>query len=416
MNFPNTWQARRARFVFSRRDVRGVAAPLASATKDGVTLRSDLDFSVWNPDSDVSKYKLVEPDDFVIGLRSFQHGISHSTVRGIVSPAYTVLRTVNGLDARFYRHYFRSSLLISHLANITQGIRQGQAIDIEAFQNIAIPVPPLMEQRRIAEFLDAETARLDRIRELSSRQTNLLETHFKEHMRQETSTSSGPTKPTGISWMPEMNAEWQLLKIGREFRTGSGTTPTASDGSYFDGPHYWINSADINDGLISSVGRTVTGKALLEFSALKIHPAGSLAIALYGQGATKGRVGILGVDACLNQACCALTSNGTTSIEFAYYWFRAHKDGIVTQAVGAGQPNLSQELVRELRIPVPGHDEQMKIVERLREADESLTVRTSLLRRRDALLAERRSTLITAAVTGQFDVSTASGRNVTEGV
>src|SRR5215218_9259580 len=82
----------RARHLFERREVRGVDAPLASATKDGVTLREESGNAVWNPGDDVSLYKLVEPDDFVIGLRSFQHGIARSHTRGLVSPAYTVLR------------------------------------------------------------------------------------------------------------------------------------------------------------------------------------------------------------------------------------------------------------------------------------------------------------------------------------
>jgi type I restriction enzyme S subunit len=68
ISFAADWSTVRARFVFAQRDVRGVDAPLASATKDGVVLRTDLDYSVWNPASDSSKYKLVEPNDFVVGL------------------------------------------------------------------------------------------------------------------------------------------------------------------------------------------------------------------------------------------------------------------------------------------------------------------------------------------------------------
>src|SRR5690606_26566083 len=118
--------------------------------------------------SNTTTYKLVEPDDFVIGLRSFQHGISHSEVRGLVSPAYTVLRGSTQIEPRYYKHYFRSSLLISQLANITQGIRQGQTIDIESFKDILIPIPPLEEQRRIADFLDAEASRIDHLSLLQS--------------------------------------------------------------------------------------------------------------------------------------------------------------------------------------------------------------------------------------------------------
>ena len=202
------WPRIRSRFVFQRRDVRGADAPLASATKDGVFLRDDLDISVWNPDSDVSNYKLVEPNDFVIGLRSFQHGISHSEARGIVSPAYTVLRGTEMIEPRYFKYYFRSALLISQLANITQGIRQGQTIDMEAFANLTLPIPSLDEQRRIADFLDGETARIDELVRLRNLQVGKLA----EALRSE----AGRTAP-----------QWQSLPLRRAVESvRTGTTPT----------------------------------------------------------------------------------------------------------------------------------------------------------------------------------------------
>lgn len=224
MTYPTAWPTRRARFLFDRRDVRGAHAPLASATKEGVILRSDLDYSVWNPDSNVSNYKLVEPNDFVIGLRSFQHGISHSTVRGIVSPAYTVLRQTGSLDPQFVKHYFRSSLLISHLANITQGIRQGQAIDIEAFQNLSMPVPPREEQHRIADFLDTETTRIDTLVSLRKKQElNLLERSYasvSEILLPGILTSSSGHWPW--PWLPMAMRDRPLVRLGYVCRLQNG--------------------------------------------------------------------------------------------------------------------------------------------------------------------------------------------------
>jgi len=408
---PRAWPAHRARFLFLRRDVRGADAPLASATKDGVSLRSDLDFSVWNPDSNVSNYKLVEPDDFVIGLRSFQHGISHSTVRGLVSPAYTVLRAVPGVEPRFYKYYFRSSLLISQLANITQGIRQGQAIDMEAFQNLRMPLPPLEEQRRIADFLDTETRRIDRLRAASQRQSALLDQRLTEQLRQLTTSAGHPeTKTTGVPWMPRMAANWRLHKVGRAFLTGSGTTPRSSDTDYFDGEHSWVNTGDLRDGKVTEPSKTVTSKALADYPTLTVYPPGSLVVAMYG--ATTGRVGILGVPACVNQACCVLSEAGAVDPEFAFFWFRAHRPEILGLASGGGQPNISQDLVRSLRIPAPSKDEQRLIVRRAREWEGRIVAQQGRQKRRVDLLTERRQALVTAAVTGQFDVATADGRNV----
>ncbi|MEU6073458.1 restriction endonuclease subunit S [Micromonospora sp. NPDC047074] len=276
--------------------------------------------------------------------------------------------------------------------------------------NAPVPLPPLEEQRRIADFLDTETTRIDRMREATARQVALMAERFKELVRQETTVGIGPSIPTGVVWMPRMNHEWRLGKISHEFCTGSGTTPTSSNENYFNGPHSWVNSADLNDGLVSHTEKSVTEEALADFSALNIYPTGSLIVALYGQGATKGRVGILGIDACLNQACCALIPIGEISVEFAHYWFRGHKDGIITLAVGAGQPNLSQELIRQLRIPIPNEEHQRLIVENLHAEEQRWQRQSALLRNRGELLDERRQALITAAVTGQVDVSAAVQR------
>ncbi|MFJ6141000.1 restriction endonuclease subunit S [Kitasatospora sp. NPDC092286] len=297
---------------------------------------------------------------------------------------------------------------------LTSGMIGMVHVTKEELGGVPIPVPPSDDQRRISKFLDVETGRIDQLQALTRRQLELLSASLLEMMRHETTVSSGSSVNTGISWMPRMNGEWRLSKVGREFRTGSGTTPASNSDRYFGGPYPWVNSADIKDDLIRSAGRSVTREALHDFPALKIHPEGALIVALYGQGVTKGRVGLLQMAAVLNQACCALVPVGKIKAPYAYYWFRGHKDGIIAQAVGAGQPNLSQEMVRQLRIPAPDIPEQQKIVSRLREHEADLELQASRLKKREDLLAERRQALITAAVTGQFDVSTASGRGVTE--
>ncbi|MGW2270087.1 restriction endonuclease subunit S [Streptomyces yangpuensis] len=339
-----------------------------------------------------------------------------STEKAVCSNFCARVSPATHVDSRFLTYVFAAAYgqgLTQSAIKQTTGI---QNLDAGTFFSSAWAHPELEEQRRIADFLDAETARIDEMRRCSQRQVELLGHRFKEFMRRETTVGHGPATETGVPWMPMMGHGWKLHKVSQEFRTASGTTPTSSDASYFDGPYPWVNSADVKDGLIRRVGKSVTKKALLDFSALTVHPAGALVVALYGQGATKGRVGILGLDSCLNQACCALVPAGRISTKFAYFWFRAHKDGIVAQAVGAGQPNLSQELIRQLRIPAPDMAMQLQITSRLQDVEKSTGVQVSQLERRDALLAERRQALITAAVTGQFDGSTASGRNVTDGV
>ncbi|MEW2384044.1 restriction endonuclease subunit S [Micromonospora sp. NPDC047707] len=314
---------------------------------------------------------------------------------------------------RFGYYWLRSEPFQRHiLSALVVGATNQIELNSERLARAPIPLPPLEEQRRIADFLDAETDRVDGMQLRTRSQVILLSERLNESIRLATTTGNGPRRETGIAWMPEMNEQWQLFKVSHAFRSGSGTTPTSDRPEYYGGPYPWVNSADINDGQIEECDKSVTAAALTDFPALKIHPAGSLVVALYGQGATKGKVGILRIDACLNQACCVLIPTGPIAEDYAAYWFRAHKQGIVGLALGAGQPNLSQELIRQLRIPAPDRPAQNKIVTALRKLEDEVRNESTLLRARERLLSERRTALITAAVSGQVDVSTASGRGI----
>jgi type I restriction enzyme S subunit len=119
--------------------------------------------------------KHVEPGDFVIHLRSFQGGIEHSSYRGKVSNAYTVFRPWREVEPRFFRWVLKSDGFIQELRTTTEQLRDGQSIKFEQFASVALPLPPLDEQRRIADFLDEQVQRIDRI--LAARRSQLLLTH-----------------------------------------------------------------------------------------------------------------------------------------------------------------------------------------------------------------------------------------------
>jgi type I restriction enzyme S subunit len=158
----NQWDAKigshgiRAKLLFETRNFTNVDAPLASATMQGVQLRDEMSNDVWNPEESSDLYKLVEPEDFVIGLRSFQHGFSYSEVRGKVSPAYTVFRLRSKyrklLDPVYFSHLFQTRQFISLLESISVGIRQGRNIPYEAFADLRIPVPEPAEMAKIVEI------------------------------------------------------------------------------------------------------------------------------------------------------------------------------------------------------------------------------------------------------------------------
>lgn len=127
---------------------------LLSATQDrGIIPRDMLSGRVTMPSGETNSYKLVEPGNFIISLRSFQGGLEYSEYRGIVSPAYTVLKPVKSIDDNFYKYYFKSYDFIGHLAVTVIGIRDGKQISFDDFCVLRLPYPDIEEQKQIAKIL-----------------------------------------------------------------------------------------------------------------------------------------------------------------------------------------------------------------------------------------------------------------------
>jgi len=136
---------------------------LLSVTQDrGVIPRTMLNGRVMSPQGSTSSYKLIKKGDFVISLRSFQGGIEYSTYKGIISPAYTVLRPKININKKFYKYFFKTYLFINKYLNIAViGIRDGKQINIPDFFSIKIPCPTIKEQEKISIILNSADIEID---------------------------------------------------------------------------------------------------------------------------------------------------------------------------------------------------------------------------------------------------------------
>ena len=168
------WKKLGAGEVFKSISIKGFEdEELLSATQDrGIIPRTMLDGRVTMPDGTTAGYKLVEPGDFVISLRSFQGGLEYSYYRGIVSPAYIVLKPKKKINDEFYKHYYKSYEFVGRLATAVIGIRDGKQISYDDFCIVKIPFPSFEEQTAIAQVLQAADkeiqllkAKTDKLRE-----------------------------------------------------------------------------------------------------------------------------------------------------------------------------------------------------------------------------------------------------------
>ena len=209
-------------------------------------------------------------------------------------------------------------------------------------------------------------------------------------------------KDSGIPWLGEVPAYWSTWKITHGFRRiGSGTTPKSDNSYYYGGDIPWVTTSELRERVIDDTIAKVTTTAIRDYPALHIYPSGTLLFAMYG--ATIGRLGILGIPAAVNQACVAFSDPFYFDIQFVYYWFQMRKPVLLAFSAGGGQPNLSQEDLRQVRIPVPSIDEQRAIADYLDRETARLDALVAAKERLLELLAEKRQALITRAVSRGLD-------------
>lgn len=204
-------------------------------------------------------------------------------------------------------------------------------------------------------------------------------------------------KDSGIEWIGEIPESWTTDKTIRIFQIiGSGTTPKSGYEEYYNGDIHWIQSGDINGSTIISTKVNVTQKAVDSISALKVYEKPFIIMAMYG--ASIGNISISEIDGCVNQACCVF-KEGQQDFMYSFYCLRAAKAFFVWNAVGGGQPNISQDTLKQLRIPMPPLPEQQAISAYL---DRQCALIDSITEKTKATIEEYkklRQAVITQAVT-----------------
>ena len=165
----------------------------------------------------------------------------------------------------------------------------------------------------------------------------------------------------------EVPANWEWVRLGDVGKWQSGTTPSKSNSAYYkDGTIPWLNTGDLNDGIINDIPKRVTEKALAETS-LRLNEAGSVCIAMYG--ATIGKLGILSMPATTNQACCVCNNlKSFVNRMWLFFFLMNHKQEFIEAGFGGAQPNISKEKIVSTMFPLPPLAEQQRIVAKIEEA------------------------------------------------
>ena len=179
--FTYDWEQRKLGDVFKEYSEKNHTelSALTIIQGGGTVKREDSDRNLMYDTSNLSNYKMVRKDDFIVHLRSFEGGLEKSSLDGIISPAYHTFHS-DMADSRFYYPYFRSYEFIKHkLVSHVYGIRDGRSIDIDGMKTIEIPYTSIEEQRKIGDYLDC----LDHLITLHQRKCDELK-KMKKYMLQ----------------------------------------------------------------------------------------------------------------------------------------------------------------------------------------------------------------------------------------
>lgn len=209
-------------------------------------------------------------------------------------------------------------------------------------------------------------------------------------------------KDSGVEWLGKVPSHWETWKITHGFQTiGSGTTPKSDSSEYYDGEIPWVTTSELRETEVTNTYKELSEAALDHYSTLKIYPSGSLLIAMYG--ATIGRLGILGIPATVNQACCVFSKPTKFDTKFTFYWLWMRRPILIALSSGGGQPNLSQDDLCQLRIPIPVVAEQQFIASFLDRKTAEIDALIAKKRRMIVLLQEKRTAVISHAVSKGLD-------------
>lgn len=306
---------------------------------------------------------------------------------------------------KFVYYALNSEIFKSQLGLfLTSTINQ---LTTQVLGNFNIAFPPRDEQTAIAHYLDTKLGEIDA---LIDKQQTLLEKLAEQRTAVITQAvtkglnPAAPMKNSGVEWLGDVPEHWETWKITHAIDLiGSGTTPKSDNAEYYDGDILWVTTSELRENFISDTKQKVSDSAIKEYSALKIYPVNSVAMAMYG--ATIGRLGILEREATFNQACCVFGNSKILHYKFLFYWLWHRRPILISLSNGGGQPNLNQDDLRKLKIPIPSYEEQINIAEYLDQETIKIDHLCETVNQTIGRLKEYRTALITQAVTGKIKVT-----------
>ncbi|MET8087436.1 hypothetical protein [Micromonospora sp. NPDC005237] len=375
---------------------RPEAQLLSVYREHGVVPKSSREDNFNKPSDDLTAYRFVRPGNLVLNkMKTWQGSLAVSEFEGIVSPAYIVCSLSQDVHPRFAHYLLRSAPYVHLYQCLSKGIRPNQwDLPFDEFRKVPLVLPPIDEQRRIASFLDEQGGRYDELIRQRQRQEELLAarrtTVVDDAMRQ-----AGP-------------ADYKLFRALRVLRDGSHQPPPRVDAGV-----PLLTARNVSSGVLrlTESDTHVSDADAREMERSLAMVPGDVLLTVKGTIGASAVVPVGFPRAVLDRNIALLRTGPSLTPEWLMYALRSTilQDQMRVSVNFAAQPGLPLGLIRELRLPVPSPTAQRKLTVAIEAQYEWMDGLINFISRHVRLLSERRQALITEAVTGQIDVTTARG-------
>jgi type I restriction enzyme, S subunit len=393
--------------------------PLLSVSVETGVGRRKLGNEGQAPSEDISHYKLCWPGDLVLNkLRAFQGGVGVAEEAGLVSPAYSVLRfDREACHPRFVHYLARSAWFVGQMTAKLRGIGSPSVlnartphVNVSNLGRIRVPLPQLETQRRIAEMLDVETARIDTLITKNHRVITGLDARVLSHATElicARGDGQSPSTHPSAFWIRKVPESWAVAALGLRYEVQLGKMLSAERRESGDQRPYLAN-VDVQWDRFNTSDLRTMDFADDEWKRYGVEPGDVLIC----EGGEIGRAAVWPEDGpsgihyqkALHRAR-PLNPTADNPRWLYYALYVAAKTGVFQfGAESSTIDHLTGERLREHRFPFPPRSTQNDLVA---ELDATLTTVDGLkekVERQNELLRLRRQALITAAVTGQIDV------------
>ncbi|MFO7853310.1 MAG: N-6 DNA methylase [Bacteroidota bacterium] len=269
---------------------------------------------------------------------------------------YSIKESMNmNIDKRYTDYVLLN--IQDQIYNCSRGHAQ-RNLDIRQFKLLEIPLPPLSVQEEIVAEIESYQKIIDGAKQVVE--------NYKPRI--------------------DIDPEWPMVELGKVCETSSGGTPLKSRSEYYGGNIPWLKSGEVAKGKIYSVEETITDIGLKNSSA-KLFPIDTVLIAMYG--ATAGKIGLLKISSTTNQAVCAVLPNKNFIPEFLFYYLLGQTEFLISQCAGGAQPNISQTIIKRMKIPMPNLDVQDHIVDNLEEEQRIIDSNMGLVQKYEQKIKDR---------------------------